>query len=151
MGYTPPTIDYKIDFEDPLLEGIEVQSKGLTFGEWSDSKPTNRVEKVRFMLGKITSWNMETEDGTPVPPMVECTDPEDDRCGEMIPNTDGLEPFDPRVIWALYAGWRDAVANVEPSAPLETRSLGGELSGQPPIPMEHPGPQAENSETPSES
>ncbi len=149
MGYTPPTVIYNINYDDELLAGIQVKARGLTFGEWSNPELMSRVDRLGLFLAKVESWNLEDEDDNPIPPMIECEDADDERHGQMIPNQAGLSGYDPKVIWAIYQGWENTAANVEPSAPLEPKSNGGELSGAPQIPMEPLGDPVENSVEPS--
>jgi hypothetical protein len=120
MGFRPEKKVFRLKFEDSELEGLEVMAGGTTTGEMLDLQDAEKGQ-VAFaieMLGKrLISWNLEEEDGTPVPA-----------------NADGLRSQDPDFVRAIIAAWTEAIGGVE--APLRAGSDSGETSLAASIPME---------------
>lgn len=85
MGYKKKATVYKLKFEDPELDGLEVMAKSLPTGELlglirmavslKDEETTNLSEEDLATIEKLfqgfakalVSWNLEDEDGKPVP------------------------------------------------------------------------------------
>jgi hypothetical protein len=129
MGYKRRT--YRLTFDDPALEGLEVVMRGASVAELTQfselsslgeglMKPENAeslAELYAMLSRKVVRWNLEDEDDQPIP----CT-------------AETLADEDSRVVLAIMAGWADAVAGVP--APLARRSTGGEQLVAPSMPME---------------
>jgi len=75
MGYRKVPTIYVLHFEDPEYDGLEIRMKGLRLGrvrkllqvsngELGDSELDEMFELIEEGL---VSWNLEDEDGTPVP------------------------------------------------------------------------------------
>ncbi|WP_405531495.1 hypothetical protein OG592_26970 [Streptomyces avidinii] len=128
MGYVHkiPRIDVSFP-EDHEYHGCEATLRRLKLGEWLDitglggnsDKPLvrNVGDQLLTMADKLISWNLEAEDGTPVPTTVEA----------VLEQDQGL-------MMAILGQWLDGLAGV--SAPLEPSSTDGELSQVASIPMD---------------
>lgn len=124
MGWTRRTL--KLVFEAPEFEGLEVRIRPMTLAQLLDvgrldkGNGTNAESIDRytpFIADALLSWNVEEDDGTPVPATV-----------------DGLRSLDLDTLLALVRAWTDATVGVAP--PLEPSSNGGELSLEVSLPME---------------
>lgn len=73
MGYRRPPL--RLVFEAPEFEGLEVRARRYTIGEleriWTMPDDLPRVERdavaLEVFLAVVSSWNLEGEDGEPVP------------------------------------------------------------------------------------
>lgn len=125
MGYVPKRKVYTLIFEDPEMNGLEVRIRGLTTGQFMDvaakkeeaEQGGDPAELFQMMVDQLVSWNIEEEDGTPVPATLE-----------------GLKTLDMPFTMAIVNAWTDAVAGVP--APLEQSSPAGAPSLEASIPME---------------
>ncbi len=129
MGYKHQIPRINITFpEGHDYHGCEVTLRRLKTGEWLDitglgggdaDKPTVRHvgDQLLTMADKLISWNLEDEDGTPVPTTVEAV----------------LEQ-DQALMLAILGQWIDGIAGV--SAPLEPSSTDGDPSQVASIPTE---------------
>ncbi|MGA5116848.1 hypothetical protein [Streptomyces pseudogriseolus] len=127
MGYTPPRKTYHLDFSGTDLHGLEVSLRSLNVGELADlmelqtkveQDPRNAMDLFTLVAKKIVKWNVEDDDGNPVPS-----------------NLEGLREQDLSFVMALIKPWVDAMASIP--LPLEQNSTGGPPSAPaPPIPME---------------
>lgn len=82
MGYRKvPTIYTLINFDGH--EGLVVRMKGISFGRvrrlltalGDDAKDQDSMDAVfKQVSDSLVSWNLEDEDGTPVPPTAEAID-----------------------------------------------------------------------------
>ncbi|MBH1939236.1 hypothetical protein I5Q34_34110, partial [Streptomyces sp. AV19] len=97
---------------DPELDGLEVTLRGLTVAEYLEVMGLGEVEAasvpdmIRRFARALISWNLETEDGAPVPIT------EDEVFG-----------LDQDFVMRLASAWIDALAGV--SAPLGQSSPDG--------------------------
>lgn len=85
MGYKQPRTIYRLTFEDPRYEGLEIRMRSLPLGQYLDFQvkleqfDTDRdrplteedVEKfntvLRMLAACLVDWNLEEEDGRPLP------------------------------------------------------------------------------------
>lgn len=122
---------YKLVFDDPDFDGLEVRTKGASIGtlleitRLTQEAASNDDQKVRALLDKfasvLVSWNLEDEadDGTRTP----------------VPATlDGLLAQDQQFVEALVTGWLEAVSGVD--ADTKAHSSGGGPSPVVSLPME---------------
>jgi hypothetical protein len=130
-GYRRQPKVYVLQFEDEELAGLEVKAKGASTGQLMHLMNLSalgtrgfKVEDVKEVDGlfelfasKVTEWNLEDEDGIPVPTTVE-----------------GLKGQDLDFVLDLVFAWLDAVIGVP--APLGQSSGDGQQSPEESIPME---------------
>lgn len=125
MGYKRNPKIYKLTFgDDTDYAGLEVQVRGLTTGQVIAAK-TGRGEDgksaeetmMELLADRIVSWNLEDEDGTPVPTTL-----------------DALLNEDEDFTAAIIDHWMKAVAGVPD--PLQQSSPSGEPSPVELVPME---------------
>lgn len=141
MGYKPKKKVYKLIFEDPELNGLEVKATSTPLGSFLDSmtdlttkeeKPSDKLE-ARVAMASATvgafekqlaefanclvEWNLEFDDGTPVPATVE-----------------GLRTQDIDFVKDILTAWQEAISGV--SGPLDDSSTSGESSLVASLPME---------------
>lgn len=130
MGFTRKSKTYKLVFEDEQYEGFTITMRSLSVGELLDfddlrlSPATTAQEqrdKVRgiatALTGAISSWNLEDEEGDPVP-VTEAA----------------ILGLDGEMVDAIVEAWVSALIGV--SRPLVPRSPGGETTLEASIPME---------------
>ncbi|MDG4535331.1 hypothetical protein [Streptomyces sp. AV19] len=124
MGFVKKPKRIVLRFEgDPELDGLEVTLRGLTVAEYLEVMGLGEVEAasvpdmIRRFARALISWNLETEDGAPVPIT------EDEVFG-----------LDQDFVMRLASAWIDALAGV--SAPLGQSSPDGGPSPVASIPME---------------
>lgn len=123
MGYTRNPKVYRITFaDDTEYAGLEVVLRSLTTGQIiavrrSDDDEDSVERMTALMADRIVSWNLENEDGTPVPPTLE-----------------SIKGEDHDMTMAIIQKWTDAVSGVP--APLEQPSTSGGESLEASIPME---------------
>lgn len=123
MGYRKvPTIYTIDDFEK--YPGLEVRMKGLKLGKlkkfitMDDDDLDSSVEEIVKLLAEgIVSWNLEDEDGQPVPTTPEAFDDQE------------LE-----FLMDLFGAWSDRILGV--SKELGKDSTSGVSSPAPPLMME---------------
>jgi hypothetical protein len=124
MGFTPPSKIYVLQFEQ--YEGLEVKVSGTSAGGYLDlvglvDTASADIGKARPLLELfaqcLRSWNIEDEDGRPVPQTIE-----------------GLLSLELDFVLELAGAWTDAIAGV--SADLKERSNSGMPSLVESIPME---------------
>lgn len=134
MGYKPQKTEYELSFEDGDLAGLEVRARGIPLGQFLDmvsladeaQQNAGKVgpDAVRKMLDflvafadVLVSWNVEDEDGAPVPA-----------------NLDGVRTQEFPFVLEIVKVWMGAAAGV--SGPLEQTSNDGSLSEMALIPTE---------------
>lgn len=131
MGYKRPSTIYKLNFTDPDMEGLEVEARSLPLGKLmsviklaeaaSGSDGVRDVEAADELFSvfctALVRWNLEDEDGTPVPQTL-----------------DGLYTQDFGFALAIVIAWIDAIAGV--SGPLDSSSDDGKRFPAVSIPME---------------
>lgn len=131
MGYKREGNIFKLRFADEEYNGLVVRAKSVSLGEFIqlaelaelkgkvvtiDDMP--KVNKLFEMFSKaLVSWNLEDDDGTPVPATLE-----------------GLYSQDVEFVMAIIMSWMEAVAGV--STPLVPPSIDGVPFPVDSIPME---------------
>lgn len=113
MGYKRNPKIYKLTFDETTdYPGLEVQVRTMTMGQlvsvWSGEIGTS-ARTFDLFMDRLVSWNLETEDGQPVPVTREAVEAEDD---DMVN--------------AVIKRWTDAVLGVP--APLGGDSSSGGTS-----------------------
>lgn len=133
MGYRRKRKVYVLKFEDPELAELEVRAEGASVEQLMDLMDLARfgaggakfgIEDMKEIKGlfdlfasKLISWNLETEDGKPVPATAQ-----------------GLGDQDMDLAMDLVMAWVGAVIGV--SDPLEQSSTDGTPYPAESIPME---------------
>ncbi|MFE2326140.1 hypothetical protein ACFXD5_19795 [Streptomyces sp. NPDC059385] len=125
MGYVPKHKIYRLLFEDAEMDGLVVRVHGLSTGQYIDLMGLKQEaesggesgELFQYLADRLVEWNVEEEDGTPVPA-----------------NLDGIRAQDMPFTMAIINAWTKAMADVP--APLAPSSTGGESSLEASIPME---------------
>lgn len=129
-GYTRART-LKLTWADGEFAGLEIRAKRSsveTFFQFAPvidggidtSTPEGRAEFLELLLqfgGYLVSWNLEDEDGKPIP----CT-PEE------------FKGMDPRFVREVLDQWAEAIAGV--AAPLEQPSPSGEPFPEASLPMD---------------
>lgn len=126
MGFKRKLKVYKLVFEDTEYEGLEVKIRGLTTGEYLDlialTGPTDADENeatgmLNMFAEHLISWNLEDEEGNPVPATFE-----------------GLKANDFTMNSVMLNAWTEAIANVPMST--EKKSPTGDVTLLESIPTE---------------
>jgi hypothetical protein len=138
VGFQLPRVTYTLDFTDTELDGLEVKARSAPLGmmlrlgsmvdEIGAAPQTEDAEMVRGAMGKLqsliemyatvlASWNLEDEDGAPVPASV-----------------DGMLTLDPRHLMMIIKAWQQAVTAAPD--PLSEPSSNGAPSEALSLPME---------------
>lgn len=124
MGYRHKPKRINVRFDEPHeFAGFEAVLRGKSLAGFLDLQGIGEVDKsnlgdqLREMSQSLISWNLEDEDGTPVP---------------ITPET--VMAQDQDLMIALATAWMDGLAGV--SAPLEPNSTDGPPSPEASIPME---------------
>jgi hypothetical protein len=135
MGYKPKRKLITLDFEGTKHDGLEVTMRGLTVGEELElddmrGKDSNGRRIFEMMAGLLHEWNVEDENGQPVPATFEGVCTQD-------------SVFIMEILDALQT------ANSGVSDPLPESSPSGEPSPVASIPMEPLSASPENSAVPA--
>jgi hypothetical protein len=136
MGYRPKRKIYNLLFSGTEYEGLEVKMRRLTVGEELEfealrDQDGNSREFFELLTSLLVEWNVEDDDGKPVP----CT-------------FDGVCTQDGAMVMAILNAGQAAASGV--SDPLPSGSLSGEPSpAVSAIPMEALSPSPENSAVPA--
>lgn len=94
-GFKRKRKTYKLDFAGTEYDGLEVRVSGLTTGEYLElvslSGPTEEGDRevegmIRMFQRHLISWNLEDEDGTPVPTTYEAVADNDFTMNSTIVN-----------------------------------------------------------------
>ncbi|BBC35294.1 hypothetical protein SGFS_065880 [Streptomyces graminofaciens] len=124
MGYKPRRKIYTLAFEGEEYEGLEVKIRGLNTGQVMDIDAARAdggdsaiVAMLQLMAEQLVEWNVEDDEGQPVPTTFE-----------------GVRSLDIDFNWAVIDAWQNAAAGVP--APLESGSTSGEPSLVASIPTE---------------
>lgn len=122
MGYRPPRKIYDLDFTGTEYEGLAVKMRGLTVGEelqLDELRTGDGAERRGFelMTSLLVAWNIEDDQGQPVPPTFE-----------------GVCSQDSVMIGAVIDALKAAVSGVPD--PLPQSSPDGGPSPEASIPME---------------
>jgi hypothetical protein len=123
---------YALDFTGTDYEGLQATVRGLTVGEELE---LNEMEftpdrVVKALVQRLISWNVEDDQGQPVPTTFE-----------------GVCTQDGGMVLAILDALRQANSGVPD--PLPQSSPSGEPSPAVPIPMEPRSPSPENSAVPA--
>ena len=121
MGYKRNPKVYRLQVEDEY-DGLEVMVRSLSMGQLIGWKTGDREkdvteEMVELLAERIVEWNLEDENGHPVPPTLE-----------------NIKEEDNDLVFAIINHWTDAVRGVD--TPLPESSPSGEQSPALSIPME---------------
>ena len=118
MGFRPKRRVYNLDFTGTDYEGLQVSVRGFTVGEELDldDKDMTGPLIVQTLVTRLISWNVEDDQGQPVPTTHE-----------------GVCTQDSAMVGAIISALRQATSGVP--APLPETSPSGETSPAPPIPM----------------
>lgn len=135
MGYRPPRKIYQLDFTGTDYEGLAVKMRGLTVGEELELDALRAQEGsdrqvFELMAGLLVEWNVDDEQGQPVPATF-----------------DGVCTQDAAMVMAILIALQAATSGV--SAPLPQSSPSGEPSLEVSIPMEPLSPSPVNSAVPA--
>ncbi|MFC7817550.1 hypothetical protein ACFUTR_23250 [Streptomyces sp. NPDC057367] len=135
MGYRPKRKIFKLDFAGTEYEGLEASMRGPTVGEEIEfntlrGKEGTGEEVFAFLTRLLVSWNVEDDQGQPVP----CT-------------FDGVCTQDSAMVMAILNAGQTAASGV--SDPLPQSSPDGEPSPAVPIPMAPLSENPENSAVPA--
>jgi hypothetical protein len=123
VGYTRTPKVYKLAFADDTdYPGLEVAVRGMSLGQLLQARASTDdsdavADMVELLADRIVSWNLEDEQGRPVPTTREAMLTED---ADMILD--------------ICSQWQQAIAGV--SAPLVSDSSSGETSAVESIPTE---------------
>lgn len=132
MGYVPKRTLYKLDFSQTEHAGLEVTTKSATMAALLDilslsdnveqagvkNVDRDQLEKLFGLFDEVlVSWNVEEEDGTPVPA-----------------TKAGLLSQDPGFVMEVIGAWGTAMAKAPPPLP---KPSSGPLEET--IPMSSPG------------
>lgn len=134
MGYVRRKRRFKLTFEDPELEGLEVLAQSTATGDivhlldLAEMSPQSlkgaevkkQVEELfRLFMDNVREWNLEEEENG-VRTAVPCT-------------YEGLMTQDLDFVLSLALAWMDGVVSI--SGPLDRKSGGGKPLEEASIPM----------------
>lgn len=146
MGFRKEATHFKLNFEDPDLKGLEVTTKSLSVKELmnlarmqatidpakGDVDQLDEAASIyQFLADSLVEWNLETENGDPVPA-----------------NYDGIMSQETDFISKIVVAWMTTVAGV-PKDSNETSSASETSEAS--IPMEVSSPNRGNSRKRSSS
>lgn len=118
MGYRPKRKIFALNFAGTEWDGLEASVRGLTVGEELELNDTEFTPDtvVRALVQRLVSWNVEDDQGQPVPTTFE-----------------GVCTQDGGMVLAILNALRQANSGV--SDPLPSGSPSGEPSPEASIPM----------------
>lgn len=132
MGYVRQKKIFVLRFEDPELEGLEVRATSTSLGSLLelvslaeigkgkrfDMADVKRLDELfDLFVNCLQSWNLEEEDGSPIPTTLA-----------------GLKSQDMTFVMDLIMAWMDGVVSIP--TPLSKKLNSGEQSEVPPLTME---------------
>lgn len=127
MGFKKSVKTYTLKFKDPEYIGLEVKAKSMPTGIFlkmmrqteltDDEKIARSDDMIKLFASSIVAWNLEDEQGKPVPKTLK-----------------GLEAQDFDFVSLLVSTWIDTVSGVDES--LEKKSNSGNQFPAVSIPME---------------
>lgn len=124
MGYKRNPKIYHLTWADGEYAGLEVNIRSLNMGQLLEAKSGKGADgkdglegTVELLADRIVDWNLEDEDGNPVPATLEAMKGEDDD-----------------FVLGIINRWMEAVSGVP--APLDETSNSGEISQVASIPTE---------------
>jgi hypothetical protein len=125
-GYTRKRKTYRLEFDGTDQDGLTVRIRGLTIAQLDtlqeaeiDNTVDGRRATQELLAEQLVEWNMEDDDGRPLPPTL-----------------DSIRSLDPAEFSAIISAWATAIAGV--TDPLEPSSNGGAPSLEASIPMAPP-------------
>ncbi|MBX9392284.1 hypothetical protein K4749_01385 [Streptomyces sp. TRM72054] len=135
MGFRPPRKIYNLDFTGTEFEGLQVKMRGMTVGEELElddlrGKEGGGRRVFELMTGLLVEWNVDDEQGQPVPATFE-----------------GVCTQDSTFIMTILDALQTANSGVPD--PLPQSSPSGEPSPAASIPMAPLSPSPENSAVPA--
>ncbi|MFD5564531.1 hypothetical protein [Kitasatospora griseola] len=132
MGYKPKKKGYRLRFEDPDMDGLVVDVRGLKTGPYLEFQAARATREaggtaaqgatelmLQMFADAIIEWNLDGDDDQPLPPTM-----------------DGLKTLDLDFTMDIINAWMDAINGV--SAPLPQTSTDGSTSVEASIPMDVP-------------
>jgi hypothetical protein len=126
MGYKAKIKTYKVCFDAGHdYHGAEARLSGMSYGEWEQAagidggKGDNAAETVKRFVDHLIEWNLEDEDGQPLPT-----------------TSEAVRGVDKDLIAALNNAWIQSLIGVHAADPLPESSPSGEPSQVESIPME---------------
>jgi hypothetical protein len=119
MGYKVKRKGFCLKFAEGEYEGMEVICRSISIGQLLEFDTTDsKGQRMVQLFGEaLISWNLEEEDGTPIPATPE-----------------GLSTLEPGIVRVIVEAWSDQIAGV--NRPLLEGSSSGETSLAQSIPME---------------
>jgi hypothetical protein len=135
MGYRPKRKTYRLDFTGTEYEGLAVTMRGLTVGEELELEELRSQDGggrriFEMMTGLLVEWNVEDDNGQPVPATL-----------------DGICTQDSTLVMAILDAAQQAASGVPD--PLPNGSPSGEPSPVASIPTETLSPSLESSAVPA--
>ena len=114
MGYTPKRTLYKLDFSRTEHAGLEVTTRSasletllevLALADLAEARGLEAVVKqfqaaIALFAGVLVSWNVETDDGDPVPATAE-----------------GLQSQEPEFVLSVMTMWATEMTKAPPDLP----------------------------------
>ena len=127
MGFTAKVKTYTIRFDEGHeYHGAEARLSGMTYGEWEQATGADggegdakAADTVKRFVDHLVSWNLEDEDGRPLPTTL-----------------DAIRAVDKDLIASLNNAWINSLIGVHDADPLPETSPSGEQSQVESIPME---------------
>jgi hypothetical protein len=120
MGYRRTKKKYRLTFEDEDLAGLEVLMGSLSIAEFMELTEASTAAQaagdtagnavtglLEKFAGSIVSWNLEDEDGSPVPATF-----------------DGVKAQELGFVMSVVMAWMDAVAAVDPTSRASANGTG---------------------------
>ncbi len=103
MGFRKERTHYRLSFESEELQGLTVVARSLPLRDFlamnkvsAEGEQAEQAEQLfRRFAGALIEWNLEDEDGTPVPA-----------------DYDGISTLELPFVIAMIRAWMDAVATV---------------------------------------
>lgn len=130
MGFVRQKKVYRLVFQDEEYNGLGVRATGVPLGQFLEmselairakQSPDEANSSAKALIdnfaGALQDWNLENEDGTPVPATAE-----------------GLYSLDFEFVLTLITAWMEAIAKVPD--PLAQTSSAGARSLEASLPME---------------
>ncbi|MGQ5576773.1 hypothetical protein [Streptomyces sp. ECR3.8] len=135
MGYRPKRRIFRLDFTGTDWEGLEASMRGLTVGEELEleglrGQQGGGTRWFEILTGLLVEWNVEDEQGRPVPTTFE-----------------GVSTQDSAMVMAILDALQKAASGVPD--PLPQSSPDGEPSPAVPIPMAPLSPSQQSSAVPA--
>jgi len=127
MGFTPQRKQFRLKFQDEELNGLEVLMGSASIGalmnmsnfsaDTAKDSMSSLGTSLSVLADSLVSWNLEYENGSPVPATLE-----------------GLREQDMYMIMSIISAWTEAISGVAPPLPVSSNS--GETFQEVQLPME---------------